>query len=292
VGVPFTADLEKVADLHPDLIVGYGGAGTSELKQLEAIAPVVSVPLDDDPAPSVQGIKRLSWYPAVSTLATVLNRQAQFNAFIGRYQAAANAARPALAGKSVSMVVVLNNLSAMQVYGPGYYDGVTLSYLGLNVAKVPAGGAIQPNSNNDGTDLSLERVSELTGDYLMFATFAPGVSAKFLGNPLVKRLASVQAGRVIDASTDTPLYGFPSVGCIEQLNLIPKLAQAFAKAGKSALRGRAVALPRFPDRLLGLGHHIDLGRDLLQGPAGGLGQHEGEQRADDRDSGGEEQGAA
>ncbi|MFC4941893.1 ABC transporter substrate-binding protein [Pseudonocardia sp. GCM10023141] len=226
IGVPFKPDLDKLAALKPDLIVGYGGAGTDKLAQLEAIAPVFSIPSGTAPADSVQGIARLSWYTPVAELAKVLDRQAEFTAFVATFEAAAAAARSKLQGKSVSYVVPYTDLSGLQVHGAKYYGGVTLSYLGLTVAPIPPGGQIYKDSNNDGEALSIEHAGDIKGDWLVMATFGPGVSAKFLDLPLVKQLPSVKAGHVVDTSTNTPFYGFPSVGPIGQLLAIPKLATA------------------------------------------------------------------
>ena len=224
-------DLEAIVGLHPDLIVGYSGTKTANFQQLQAIAPVANTALQVAPPASATGIERLSWYPAMRELAKILDRQQQFNDFVSKFEAAAATARPILNGKTATIVVPANNLSQAQVYGPDYYGGVTLSYLGLTVPPIPSGGAPIKDSNGSAVNLSLERASELTAQYLLLAAFSPGVSDGFVSNPVVTQLDSVREGRVILTGSDTPVHGFPSTGPLTQLKAIPMLVQAIENAG-------------------------------------------------------------
>jgi ABC-type Fe3+-hydroxamate transport system substrate-binding protein len=77
----------------------------------------------------------------VELLAKVLNRQAQANAFIARFEAAAAKVRPRLTGKTVSVVVPLAPGGAtMSVDGPNLQTSKFLEYLGLTIEPIPAGG--------------------------------------------------------------------------------------------------------------------------------------------------------
>lgn len=222
---PNQPDLEAIVALAPDLIVG-GNGKTAYDTPLQSIAPLVSIYPESPPGPGVQS---QNWYPEMALLAQILDRQAEFDAFLARFEAAAAAARPALTGKTVRLVSAQGD--NLYVPGPGYFPSPVLTYLGLTVPPAPEGGSLLAGSDstNGIVKLSLERASELTGDYLMFESTVGGATAQqaFLANPIVQQLPSVKAGRVIVSGPGTPV-GNINGGPLDILAGIPNYSTAFA----------------------------------------------------------------
>lgn len=224
-------DLETVVSLRPDLIVGTYGTADQD-KKLEAIAPLADY--EETKGGPGSGIESLPWYPNLRLYAQILNRTAQFNAFITRFEAAVAAVRPALAGKTVRLV---NPAPATAtVFGPNIYESNLLRYAGLTVPPIPGGGksfSFGPPGDNS-TSLSLERAGELTGQYLMVTGggSSAAMAQAFLANPVVRKLPSVRAGRAIVTGAGTLLGDFPVDGLIDQLAAIPKLPRAFKEGSR------------------------------------------------------------
>ncbi|MFC4946535.1 ABC transporter substrate-binding protein [Pseudonocardia sp. GCM10023141] len=225
---PNQPDLEAIVALTPDLIVG-GNGKTAYDTPLQAIAPLVSIYPESPPGP---GIQSQNWYPEMALLAKILDRQAEFDAFLAQFEAAAAAARPALTGKTVRLVSAQGE--NLYIPGPGYFPSPVLTYLGLIVPPAPDGGSFLSGSDttNGIVKLSLERASELTGDYLMFESTVGGAAAQqaFLSNPVTQQLPSVKAGRVIVSGPGTPL-GNINGGPLDILAGIPNYPKAF-EAGR------------------------------------------------------------
>jgi iron complex transport system substrate-binding protein len=223
---PSTPDLETIAALHPDLIVGVDGKGTADLKQLEAIAPVVS------PAPTTptgNGIGTLAWVSEVQLLGKVLDRQPQAASFIAKFQAAAAPVQKAVAGKTVDLVV-LASASTFTLIGSRFQPaGHFLAYLGLSLPDSFPGAALTSGGTH-GT-YSTEHVNVLTGQYLVLGHTVAASSAlytQFLANALVKKLPAVKAGHVIQTEGDESFgSGFLTAGAVGQLDALPAIQQAF-----------------------------------------------------------------
>jgi iron complex transport system substrate-binding protein len=226
---PGSADLEAIAAAHPDLIVGDMGKSTADISQLEAIAPVVDLP---ENAPPGNGLNTLPWYPSVELLAKVLNRQAQANAFIAKFEAAAAKVRPELKGKTVSVVTpLLPGGTTLYADGPALQNNKFLEYLGLTIEPLPA-GVPSPGGEVSGP-LSLERATELTGEYLEINAYSPeslALNQSLLKGPIFSRLASVKAGRVLDSIGPT-FGGIYPHGAVSELAAIPAVAAAFENTG-------------------------------------------------------------
>ena len=225
--VPDSPDLETVAALHPDLIVGVNGSSTGGLKQLEAIAPVES---PGDTPPAGNGIDSLESVVQVKLLGRILNRQAQANAFISQLTAAAAPVRAAVAGRTVDLVNPSSQGSGFFWFGADAQPtGHFLAFLGLVLPTTFPGGG-KPIVTGD-ENYSMERVSELTAQYLVLGA-SPSADAAFLANPLVKQLPSVKAGRVIITKDNEGFGdGYLIAGAIGQLTALPGIQHAFTTTG-------------------------------------------------------------
>lgn len=227
VGTPPTSpDLEAIAALHPDLIVGVGTEGGG-LKQLEAVAPVES---PGSAAPAGTGIESLESVAQVRLLGRILDRQAQANAFIARLNAAVAPVRAAVAGKSVDLVNPSPQGSNFFWFGADAQPtGHFLAALGLVLPTTFPGGG-KPIATGDET-YSMEHVSDLSAQYLVLGA-NPTADAAFLANPLVKQLPSVKAGRVIITKANEGFGdGYLIAGAIGQFKALPGIQHAFTTTG-------------------------------------------------------------
>lgn len=229
VGSPTTSpDLETVASLHPDLIVGVNGASTTDLAQLKAIAPVISPGNTFAPG---NGIDSLSCVNQVQLLGKILDRQAQANAFVAKFAAAAAGVRKAVAGKTVDLVTPSPQGNTFFWFGADAQPtGHFLSVLGLDlVTSFPEGGKFVINGDYN---FSMERVGVLNAQYLVLG-IQPSLYASFLANPLVQQLPSVKAGRVIRTKGSSMGFGdgYLVAGAIGQLKALAGIQQAFTTTG-------------------------------------------------------------
>lgn len=224
---PNKPDLEATAALRPDLIVGSNGK-TDYDTPLQTIAPLVSIRPD---APAGPGITSLDWYPEMELLAQVLDRQAEFQMFLDAVESAAAAVRPALSGKTVQLVSAQGD--NLYIPGPNAFPSPAMTFIGLTVPPAPSGGSFLTGSDptNGLVELSLERVSQLTADYIVLETTVGGAAAQdeFLSSPLTQQLPAVKAGHVIRSGAGTRL-GNVNGGPLDLLAAIPQYPKAFGLA--------------------------------------------------------------
>lgn len=227
VGRPGSPDLEAIAALHPDLIVDYNGSSTSDLKQLEAIAPTVGT--YDATLPGT-GIDTLGWVPTLKNLARVLGLGTRAQQVIARFEAAAAPVRRALAGQSASLVTYVGGADCNLVLARQEPVGAFLTYLGVKIPGPAAGASVLAGTSGTVATLSMEKASDLTAKYLILTGSygTPGATA-FLASPLVKKLPAVKAKRVIYTASD---YGFGSgsaqAGPLGEETALPAIQRAFA----------------------------------------------------------------
>ncbi|MFC4941894.1 ABC transporter substrate-binding protein [Pseudonocardia sp. GCM10023141] len=222
---PSTPDLEAIAAVKPDLIVGVNGTRSANLPQLQAIAPVIDI--DISGARPGEGLARLPWYEELQLLAKVFDQQATADDFLAKFEAEAAKVRPILQGKVYSLLVPGAKIQNFYDDGPTFQGNLFLTYLGLTLAPLPSGGEpLTPSRPTDASVLSIERVGDLTAPYLIVNAFIKDASGdQFLAHPLVKKLPAVTTGRVI---VPTPEFGQFVGGPIEQLAAISVVGKAFA----------------------------------------------------------------
>ena len=209
-------DLEQVAGLKPDLIVGFTGDGLDKVyDKLAAIAPTVAVAIDfnnpeeelcvlgqvfgvaDKAGALIQGFKD----DVAKTKATIRNP--------GRVS------------------IVLATADGARVYGANNLVGQIVTGLGGTIT--PDVQALGPDPSGYFATISTERLAAIDGDTLvMLANLAPELRAtheKLLQQPLFQGLPAVKAGRVIEVETQAV---FGTAGLRGQRDILATLAKAFA----------------------------------------------------------------
>ncbi|TWF75680.1 iron complex transport system substrate-binding protein [Pseudonocardia hierapolitana] len=196
-------NLEAVAALQPDLVIGWTGGIEEKYAALSAIAPTVAVDVDfTDASVSLRAI------------AAALGREAEADAVISAFDER-RAARLREIGEigNVSVVLGIGN-QQFRVYQP----------TGSSVARwlAEAGGRIVPDLASAigepyGDELVLispENLGQVTGDTIvvMHNTGAAGEAAlaELEGSPLWPTLPAVRAGRVVKVNSQESVgsYGF------------------------------------------------------------------------------------
>ncbi|MEU6357084.1 ABC transporter substrate-binding protein [Streptomyces sp. NPDC047072] len=151
------ADLEKLAALHPDLILLDETTGAkTQLAKLQAIAPtVVTAKLNAD------------WKDAFTATANALNEKAQGEKILTGFDADVAATKAKLGANAGAVVSVVRwQDGAPSVVGKGVgHVGSTLSALGLTRPADQQGASVGHSE-----PVSLEKLSTIDGDWLFFGT--------------------------------------------------------------------------------------------------------------------------
>ncbi|MFC4946530.1 ABC transporter substrate-binding protein [Pseudonocardia sp. GCM10023141] len=233
---PVTPDLEKIASLQPDLIVGVNGKSTKNLEQLKAIAPVVSLGFTYQDDASISGA---AWVPTVRLLGQIFDRQQQADAFVAKFEAAAEPVRADIAGKTV------NYLSPTPA-GDSFYvitgrfrpAGQFLAYLGLRLLpqEFPSFGKLLDGTDGQDANFSVERaVDVLSAQYLVISGLVGSTRESldaFLSNPVVAQVPAVKAGRVIRTTGLGGIGdGYLTAGAVGQLDALEGIRKAFTTTG-------------------------------------------------------------
>jgi iron complex transport system substrate-binding protein len=170
-------NVETVASLRPDLIVGFSRTADPLRDKLTAIAPVVTV----DSATN-------DWAGWTRTIGEAVGDPAAADRVVAAYEKRVADLRPAVAGRSVA--IARPRSDNVLVYGPESLSGRVLTDLGMTlVAPGVAAG------KSTGT-LSHEQVGSLAGDELVLFTFnLDRPAAELLAGPVWSSLPAVTAAR-------------------------------------------------------------------------------------------------
>lgn len=202
VGSLAEPSLEAIVALKPDVILAGSVIEPIEalLPELSQIAPVVATykPSDD-------------WKTAFTSIAAILNRQAEADAFMANYDQRAAAVKAALPADRPALA----NVVRWMPQGPVLMMPATFSSLVLADVGLARPEAVQALAGSHGahTDpISLEQVDVIDSEWLFWGALNPdGATAldAALQNPLVQRLSAVQNKRVaqVDGAVWTSIGG-------------------------------------------------------------------------------------
>ncbi|MFP5021179.1 iron-siderophore ABC transporter substrate-binding protein [Pseudonocardia phyllosphaerae] len=201
--------LEKIASLHPDLIIGlYSGMTQASYEALTRIAPTVAQPVGfaDFAAP---------WTVQTDMAGRSLGRQPQAQKLVDDVNAQVTAARqahPEWAGKTVAVVEPAAT-GEWAVFGAADPKLQFLEGLGFTVAPIVR----QLEAGGDVAQLSTERLDLLEVDRLVLL-IDPGdpTEAKVRANPLFSRLRVAREGRALFL----PFSPAPSSGAAMAFNSV------------------------------------------------------------------------
>lgn len=186
VGGSGEPNLEKIASLEPDLILGFDYSGVGEIyDQLSEIAPTVVVRYVRD------------WKVYFRAVANAIGAGEEARRVIADYEDRTDALRKEdIGGTRVS--VVRPREDVLWLYGPPSIAGEVLADLGLEVQPVPEGRGITDDVKGAIGELSLEYVPELTGDHIFVITYNLEDTSfeELVSRPLWQKHPAVQKGNV------------------------------------------------------------------------------------------------
>ncbi|MCX5388791.1 ABC transporter substrate-binding protein [Streptomyces sp. NBC_00094] len=183
VGPLESPNLEQIALLKPDLIVSATVRHDELYAKLSQIAPTVFVKTTGP-----------TWKENIGLLGKALGAEKSATDQVTAYETRAKtigAAVNAKAGKPTASVVRFLD-GPTRVYLPKTFSGIILSDMGI------ARPANQQNPEEFNIEISEEQIAQADADVIFYTTNSGGEErkAKFLANPLWKRLKAVQKGDV------------------------------------------------------------------------------------------------
>lgn len=190
VGPQNDADLEKIAALQPDLIIGALTSAGSErdlYPQLSAIAPTVLV----------EWLGTTSWRQQLIDVAEILDLRTKADELVEAYEQRAAEVRDAIDGSVEDMTV-----SLVRIQAPGVLRMETpLSFPGQVIGDIGFGrpeSQITPDPDRDFIEISLERIREVDADVIFVFHNAGNTQAwqEIQDNPLWQGLEAQSNGRV------------------------------------------------------------------------------------------------
>lgn len=184
LGTELAVNLEVLASLEPDLIIGTKVRQEDIYEQLSAIAPTVM-------SETIGG----EWQENLKFYASVLDRDAEAQAALGAFEARTKAIHDAL-GDAVNEEVSLVRFSPnrTRIYYKDTFGGLILSQIGF---KRPAA----QNRDEFAEEVTKERIPEMEGDRIFyFSNDLNGAEpeanlADWLADPLWLNLNGVKAGK-------------------------------------------------------------------------------------------------
>ncbi|MFE9771668.1 ABC transporter substrate-binding protein [Streptomyces sp. NPDC005931] len=183
VGPLDSPNLEAIAALKPDLIVSATVRHEDLYDQLSKIAPTVFV---ETTGPI--------WKENITFLGKALGEEKKAADKLGAYQTRAKKIGDAIKAKNPEQTYSLVRFldGPTRIYLPKTFSGIILTDMGL------ARPANQQDPEEFNIEISEEQIGQADADHIFVTTFSGGEErrAKFLANPLWKRLNAVQKGNV------------------------------------------------------------------------------------------------
>jgi len=211
---------EKIAALHPDLILNVRSSGdAAEYQKLSSIAPTIDVPKG--------GENYLTTTQQETTMiAAALGEKAKGQALLNRVSAAFAAARkahPGWSGKTVT--VATRDSNGWGAYTQGDVRVSFLEQLGFTLS--PTIAKMKPNSTGFSVSVSDEQLNLLDANLIVaFPIFIP--SSQITGDAQWKAVPAVQAGRdLVMSSTLANAFsdGTPGAELYALAKLVPMIEQ-------------------------------------------------------------------
>ncbi|GAA3019486.1 ABC transporter substrate-binding protein [Microbacterium dextranolyticum] len=158
VGTVAEPDLEAIASLRPDLILGTEARHSKLYDQLSAIAPTVFMKTQADP-----------WQRNVALIGDALGHRTQAMALVDDFNSrcARIASEYPVAGKTANFVRPLSETS-LRIYSPTSFAGSALACVGLTIPAQPWDG-----DGGIGRDISPENILDAKADYVFVSSIDP-----------------------------------------------------------------------------------------------------------------------
>jgi iron complex transport system substrate-binding protein len=186
VGTEDQVNVEAIAKLHPDLIIGNKMRQEKIYDQLSAIAPTVF-------AETLRG----DWKENFSLYAKAVNKQEKGNEVIQSFDERIADLKEKLGDKTKMKVSLVRFMSGdVRIYHKDTFAGVILDQLGF---ARPKGQDVNDFAERN---LTKERVPAMDGDILFYFTYDTGdgtassLEKEYINDPLFKNLKVAKAGNV------------------------------------------------------------------------------------------------
>jgi iron complex transport system substrate-binding protein len=184
-------DLERVAALEPDLIIGMNWAVEPVQSELEQIAPTVA--LDGNAS---------NWKSNLAIVGEALGRTDEADALLADYEARAAELAETLGDRLDETVVSVVRFREDEVllYVRSSFSGIVLDDVGL-----PRPESQDVAGEETSIPVSAEQIPQMDGDVIFIFTLGETGQAQFdafEANPLWERLGAVQSGRVHEVSLE------------------------------------------------------------------------------------------
>ncbi|CDP51517.1 ABC-type Fe3+-siderophore transport system, peripl asmic iron-binding component [Devosia sp. DBB001] len=189
IGEELAPELETIAALEPDLIIGNKRRHEKIYEQLSAIAPTVF-------AENIQG----KWKENFSLYAEAVGKVEEGKAVLAGYEDHARKVREALGDETKEAVTLVRFLAGQTyVYSNDSFSGVMIREAGLNRPAV---------QDREGMAelITKERIGELDADRIFYFNYEMGdgdankQAEEWMAEPLWQNLAAVKAGHVYPVS--------------------------------------------------------------------------------------------
>jgi iron complex transport system substrate-binding protein len=179
-------DLERVAAVKPDLLVGFDYIEEDKAySRLKSFAPLAALSFDPQ-----------EWESWTKQAAKAVGAEDAAAEIIADYEAKVAALKPKVEGQTVSIIEPTED-GKIWWYGPPYGGGRVLTDLGVDVQPIPEGTELFGTPEVLG-EISQERVGELTGDTLIVHTRRIGrqKTEALLESPVFQDVKAVRNGNV------------------------------------------------------------------------------------------------
>jgi iron complex transport system substrate-binding protein len=186
-----TANIEEIAALEPDLIIGYDYSFDGIYDELSRIAPSVAITPTNGP----------EWKESFRKTAEVVGREEGYEEWLRSYEDRLRELRESTDAEGKAVSLLWNgDPSAVRIYASGSQPGAIVEEAGFRLPEIAQGddgtGVTSPN-------VSLEKIPELDADAIFVMTDEkndPGALDKFEAtygtSPLWERLKAVRNDRV------------------------------------------------------------------------------------------------
>ncbi|WP_144122663.1 ABC transporter substrate-binding protein [Catellatospora sichuanensis] len=197
VGVLTEPDLEAIAGLKPDLILGSKFRQEKFYAELSKIAPTVFT----------ENVGK-TWKANFLLDGKALGKEQQAKDLLATYEKRADevgAAIPDAAARKVSLVRFMPD--HIRVYGPESFAGIVLGDAGLGR---PERQLLADKDDKRFDKVSAERVTEVDGDFVFVAAYGEKAAAeqqKITAGPLWATLGAVKAGKTQVVADETWMTG-------------------------------------------------------------------------------------
>lgn len=198
VGTESEVNVEKIATLKPDLIIGNKLRHEKVYNQLSAIAPTVF-------SETLRG----DWKENFKLYAKALNLEEKGNEVLGNYDKHVNEIKEKLGDKVNKEVSVVRFMAGKsRIYYTDSFSGVIFNELGFKRAAHQAELFTTENKlGNLAVEVGKEVTPKMDGDYLFYFTYAPqgdkaaiDTAKEWTSDPLWQNLNAVKSGNAFEVS--------------------------------------------------------------------------------------------